>query len=300
MSKNFKFSKLTSINISGKTSFEKTPEITFSQKNNMLPSSYFEAFDANSSFINYEDQANKIENLFLELLSLKKYGEIINICNMNTKFYTDLMSFTDFITLYRTAVEYNKYLKLYGELSECFRERFGVNETGNLFLKISKKEYIEKLKNRLANFDSNSINSSKIVQLLQNLKQNIEAKINKQIQNEIDFKYNDKMNKENLKDSLEFKPVKLVSDFVIEEQDSLGGASLKSEKYTYLLKQDCRKIASMLSSKEYSYKKAEAVIKQIGFNYTKQSSILKEFTLINAIKEDINNKAGIKVIKNKQ
>ena len=56
----------------------------------------------------------------------------------------------------------------------------------------------------------------------------------------------------------------------------------------------------MLSSKEYSYKKAEAVIKQIGFNYTKQSSILKEFTLINAIKEDINNKAGIKVIKNKQ
>ncbi len=287
--KKFEFTSVASYNFKVSEDVNNSENVSFSENDNYVKDGYLENFKANSGFTNYEDQANKIEELFLELLELKKYDEIKNICTLNHQFWTHLVNYADYITLYRTAVSYNGYLKMYGVLADLFKDRFGI-KNGDLFLKITRKEYINLLRERLNTLDVNSIKRSRIVALLSNLKQSIENKIQLENEKNKEERFDYIWNKESALQNFEFETQETpqINAIQINDQDSLGGASFEaSTKYSYLRNQDPKKIASMLSSKNFTYKKASEFLKKAGFISTKQSLILKEFSLINIFKKDI-------------
>lgn len=286
MSQKFEFKKLATINVKP-TKPTIIEEVSFSKSSSLVQDDFFKTVKVNSSFINYESENNKIEEILIAFLKDNNYGDVIKVCSFDNSIWNKSLNNFDIITLYRTASSYNPYLKFYGFLAEKFKDRFGV-KNDELFLKISNQEYIEVLKNKLINLDTDSIKRSKIVCLLSNIKNSIENRLIKASKKKAEDNFEKMYNKEMNVTHLEFSPQTQFSDFVLDDLDSLGGASFQvSKKYDYIKTQEPKKIASMLSSKNLTYKQASSILSKIGFPDFKKSFILKEFSMINLFKKDI-------------
>ena len=242
--------------------------------------------------ISVEDEiVYNIRNKYYDVIMILT-GASDNILNI------DEVKINEFRSNYNYAkLNFSEALELYPFLISTFgKDKFYIKDDGNLTLKITFDEYNTKLKDKVEMLDYSLKLDLYIINLIYNIRLNFENKIAKRIAKELNEKFYVRHSKDEDKNKISFNEDQYVSfdeneflsDMYINDKDELGVSSVQS-KQSKLLNINQTKLVKAFIKKDYSYKKAEQILKNIGFKENKIGSILGEYNhyLIN-VKRKLN------------